>query len=177
MLPSILALLVFSTTISAQTPLNFSPNVTTKLQVKFGSKSVTTGFALTKAETAKIPTMGTSDEALKGTYNFFVINLDAPGSFVGGAAGTRVTNLHCLLTGYTSATMATNSLYTLTNKDASVKAYVGAGPPAETPPYAHKNVELLYMQPEGFKVPSAQISSISNGISMLRSGCKAGCAG
>ncbi|CZT46508.1 uncharacterized protein RSE6_06944 [Rhynchosporium secalis] len=121
--------------------------------------------------------MGTSDEALKGTYNFFVINLDVPGSFVGGAAGTRVTNLHCLLTGFTSATMATNGLYTLATKDTSLKACVGPGPPAETPPYAHKHVELLYAEPGGFKVPSAQISSISKGIGMLCGGCKAGCAG
>ncbi|CZS91837.1 uncharacterized protein RAG0_02379 [Rhynchosporium agropyri] len=105
--------------------------------------------------------MGTSDEALNGTYNFFVINLDVPGSF----------------TGFTSATMATNGLYTLATKDTSLKACVGPGPPAETPAYAHKHVELLYAQPGGFKVPSAQISSISKGIGMLCGGCKAGCAG
>ncbi|KAG4434614.1 hypothetical protein IFR05_009907 [Cadophora sp. M221] len=164
MLLILLAPIAFAATALAQTPPSFNPNVTSTLQVKFGSKSVTPGLALTKAETAKIPTIGTSDEALNGTYIFFMIDLDVPGSLVGGAAGSRVTNLHCLLTGFTSSTMATNSLYTLTTKDTSPKAYVGPAPPVENPPYAHKYVEILYPQPAGFKVPSTQTSAISKGI-------------
>ncbi|PVH77708.1 PEBP-like protein [Cadophora sp. DSE1049] len=164
MLFSALTPFVFAAVVFAQTPPNFSPNVTSTLQVKFGTKSVTPGMALTKAETAKIPTIGTSDEALNGTYIFFMIDLDVPGSLVGGAAGSRVTNLHCLLTGFTSSTMATNSLFTLTTKDTSPKAYVGPAPPVENPPYAHKYVEILYAQPAGFKVPSTQTSAVSRGI-------------
>ncbi|KAL2065761.1 hypothetical protein VTL71DRAFT_3431 [Oculimacula yallundae] len=161
---SILTSLAFAATILAQTPPNFNPNVTSTLQVKFGSKYVTPGLSLTKAETAKVPTIGTSDADLNGTYIFFMIDLDVPGALVGGPAGTRVTNLHCLLTGFTSTSKATNSIYTLSTKDTSPKAYVGPGPPAETPPYAHKYVELLYAQPAGFKVPSTQTSAISKGI-------------
>ncbi|KAH7317808.1 phosphatidylethanolamine-binding protein [Rhexocercosporidium sp. MPI-PUGE-AT-0058] len=164
MLFSTIAYLFFAAIAVAQTPPNFSPNITSTLQVKFGSKSVTPGLALTKAETSKVPTIGTSDEALNETYIFFMIDLDVPGSLVGGAAGSRVTNLHCLLTGFTSSTMATNSMYTLTTKDTSPKAYVGPAPPAENPPYAHKYVEILYPQPAGFKVPSTQTSAISRGI-------------
>ena len=57
---------------SAQTPEGFTPAVTTKLDVTFGSKSVTPGLALTKAETAKLPTIGSSTP-LNGTYLLFVI--------------------------------------------------------------------------------------------------------
>ncbi|KAK0111574.1 hypothetical protein ONS95_001923 [Cadophora gregata] len=170
MLLTTLTSLFFAAAALAQTPPGFTPNVTSTLQVKFGTKSVTPGLALTKAETAKIPTIGTSDEALNGTYIFFMIDLDVPGSLVGSTPGTRITNLHCLLTGFTSSTTSSapttspSPFYTLITKDTSLKAYVGPAPPAENPPYAHKYVEILYAQPAGFKVPSSQTSAVSRGI-------------
>lgn len=60
---------------SAQTPPGFVPAVTTKLEVIFGTKSVTPGLALTKAETARIPTIGMTTP-LTGTYLFMVIGKD-----------------------------------------------------------------------------------------------------
>ncbi|KAH7386414.1 phosphatidylethanolamine-binding protein [Cadophora sp. MPI-SDFR-AT-0126] len=165
MLFSTLTPLLFAVAAFAQTPPGFSPNVTSTLQVRFGSKSVTPGLALTKAETAKMPTIGMSDEALNGTYIFFMIDLDVPGSLVGGSPGTRVTNLHCLLTGFSSSTTSTNgNLFPLTTKDTSPKSYVAPAPPVENPPYAHKYVEVLYAQPAGFKVPSSQTGAVSRGI-------------
>lgn len=61
----------------AQTPAGFTPAVTDKLEVTFGSKNVATGGqALTKAETARQPTIGISGTA-DGTYLWMLIDLDA----------------------------------------------------------------------------------------------------
>lgn len=70
-------------------------------------------------------------------------NLDVPGALLGGAADYRVTNLHRLPTSFTSATMAVNSLYTLTTKDTSPKAYIAPRPPVKNLLYAHKYKKLL----------------------------------
>ncbi len=59
---------------TAQTPPGFAPAVNAKLEIIFGSKAVATpGQALTKAETAKQPTIGTADAALTGTYLWMMI--------------------------------------------------------------------------------------------------------
>ena len=63
---------------TAQTPPGFSPTVNAKLELMFASKSVATpGQALTKADTAKQPTLGTSDAALTGTYLWMMIGTAA----------------------------------------------------------------------------------------------------
>jgi len=72
------AVAALATLASAQTPEGFTPAVTAKLEVTFGSKSVTPGLSLTKAETARIPTIGSSAK-LNGTYLLFVIG-ELPGA-------------------------------------------------------------------------------------------------
>ncbi|GAW23892.1 hypothetical protein ANO14919_134690 [Xylariales sp. No.14919] len=58
---------------SAQTPVGFTPAVTDKLEVTFGSKNVATGGQpLTKADTARQPTIGISGPA-DGTYIWMLI--------------------------------------------------------------------------------------------------------
>lgn len=43
-------------------------------------------------------------------------------------------------------------------------AYVAPAPPAETPKYAHKYVQVLFQQPAGFAVPSSQTAAVKKGI-------------
>ncbi|KAH8687256.1 phosphatidylethanolamine-binding protein [Tricladium varicosporioides] len=157
--------LLFSATVAlAQTPPGFSPNVTDHLEVKYGTKVVTPGIAMTKADTGKVPTVGTLDVALTGTYILVFLDVDVPGNLAGGAAGSRTTYLHGMITGYTSATTQTSGMYVLSSKDTGPASYAAPGPPAETPAHPHKYIELLYAQPAGFKVPSTQTSAISKRV-------------
>lgn len=66
---SALALASFS---AAQTPAGFEPVVEQKLEVAFGTKSVTPGLALAKTDTARQPTIGLSTPA-DGTYLWMMI--------------------------------------------------------------------------------------------------------
>jgi phosphatidylethanolamine-binding protein len=63
-----------------------------------------------------------------------------------------------------SATANADGLYILTSTATTPKAYVGPAPPPETPPYAHRYVELLFEQPANFAVPSSQTRAIQQGI-------------
>jgi hypothetical protein len=88
--------LLFAGVALAQTPPGYKPNATEHLEVRFGSKIVTPGMALKKEgkyqmhlmlahqhlefrreltflETQTIPTIGTTDAPLNGTYIFFMI--------------------------------------------------------------------------------------------------------
>jgi hypothetical protein len=63
---------VAATAVQAETPPGFKPEVTGHLEIRYGSKVVTPGLDLTKAETAKAPTYGTT-EPLNGTYIWIFI--------------------------------------------------------------------------------------------------------
>lgn len=56
----------------AQTPSGFTPAVEQKLEVTFGTKSVTPGLALSKADTARQPTIGLSIP-VNGSYVWMMI--------------------------------------------------------------------------------------------------------
>ncbi|KAK4122163.1 hypothetical protein N657DRAFT_646835 [Parathielavia appendiculata] len=64
--------------VSGQTPVDFSPEVKDKLEMHFGSRIVETpGAILTRTETARQPTIGTSDARLTGaSYLWMMIDLD-----------------------------------------------------------------------------------------------------
>jgi hypothetical protein len=93
-----------------------------------------------------------------------ILTPSSPGSLVGGPAGARYPNLHCLATGYKASTTASNGIYALTTKETAPKPYLGPGPPPENPPYAHRYMQLLFAQPDGFKVPSTQTAAIQKGV-------------
>ncbi|KAK4189129.1 phosphatidylethanolamine-binding protein [Podospora australis] len=161
---SLLATAAFSlgSLVSAQetswTPAGFSPAVAAKLEVIYGTKASTTpGTSYTKAETARQPTIGTSDAPLNGTYMWLLIDLDVPANFQNPSAGGRRTNLHALITGFKSSGQTVNGVYTLTSTSTGPITYVGPSPPAENPPYPHKYVSLLYETPGGFTVTRAQV--------------------
>ncbi|OCL02967.1 PEBP-like protein [Glonium stellatum] len=155
--------LLFTAITRAQTPVGFSPNVTAHLDVIFSSVAVTPpGMNLTKAAVAKQPTIGTSDEALNGTYLFVMLDIDVPASFTGGAAGTRGVNLHAMLTGFKSSGQTMSGTYILSSVATSPASYLAPAPPAEAPPHPHKYVELLFEQPANWAVPSSQQSAVSN---------------
>lgn len=72
--------------------------------------------------------------------------------------------LHAIIAGYTSAAEPDASgTYILENADPSgPAAYIGPGPPPETPPYAHSYVEVLFVQPDGWTAPAVDYSGFEN---------------
>jgi len=68
----------------------------------------------------------------------------SPANFQNPSAGARRTNLHALITGFKSSGQTSNGVHTLTSTSTGPITYVGPGPPAENPPYAHRYVSLLY---------------------------------
>jgi phosphatidylethanolamine-binding protein (PEBP) family uncharacterized protein len=70
-----------------------------------------------------------------------------------------------MISGYKSDTTPNaDGVYLLKSDSKTPKAYVGPGPPAETPPHPHQYVELLYAQTEGFAVPASETSQVQMGI-------------
>ncbi|KAK4464766.1 phosphatidylethanolamine-binding protein [Cladorrhinum samala] len=144
----------------SQTPPGFTPSTTSRLEVTYGTKSITTpGTSFTKAETSKAPTIGTTTPLPQnGTYLYFLIDVDVPANFQNPSAGARRTNLHALIAGYKpSATADANGTYPLTSSSTGPITYTGPAPPAENPPHPHKYVSLLFAQPEGAKIERAQV--------------------
>ncbi|KAK4646045.1 hypothetical protein QC761_206895 [Podospora bellae-mahoneyi] len=159
-----LAATLFAGLVSAQTPVGFTPAVEAKLEVIYGTKAtIEPGTRFTKTETARQPTIGTSDVALNGTYVWLLIAPNSPSNFQNPSSGPRRTNLHALITGFkfsgqtVSVAGVSNPIYTLTSSSTGPITYVGPSPPAENPPYAHKYVSLLYETPEGFTVTRQQV--------------------
>ncbi|KAK0667063.1 phosphatidylethanolamine-binding protein [Cercophora samala] len=161
---SALAATLFAGLVSAQTPAGFTPAVEARLEVIYGTKAtIEPGTRFTKAETARQPTIGTSDVALNGTYVWLLIDLDVPSNFQNPSSGPRRTNLHALITGFESSGQTvsvagvSSPVHTLTSSSTGPITYVGPSPPAENPPYAHKYVSLLYETPAGFTVTRQQV--------------------
>ncbi|KAK3897334.1 hypothetical protein C8A05DRAFT_39119, partial [Staphylotrichum tortipilum] len=66
--------LLLAGAVSAQTPVGFVPEVKEKLEIIFGTKAVDSpGASLTKAETAKQPTIGTATALNATTYLWMMI--------------------------------------------------------------------------------------------------------
>lgn len=69
---SILSALALAGVSVAQSPSGFTPAVEQKLEVTFGTKTVTPGLALSKADTARQPTIGLSIP-VNGSYVWMMI--------------------------------------------------------------------------------------------------------
>ncbi|KAK0710211.1 phosphatidylethanolamine-binding protein [Lasiosphaeria miniovina] len=158
LLPTASLILAAGALVAAQTPAGFTPEVAARLDLIFGAKTVTVpGTSLTKAETAKQPTIGTSDAVLNGTYLWMMIDQDVPANFQNPSAGGRRTNLHAMLTGYKAGANA-GAVHALVTSATGPVAYTGPAPPAETPAHPHRYVSLLYETPAaGFAVTRAQV--------------------
>jgi len=94
----------------------------------------------------------------------------SPANFPPGDPEPRRTLLHAMISGYTSAAEADgDGVYVLTTPDNSKPAsYMGPSPPAETPPYAHNYVELLFAEPAGWKPPTTDFSGFGNRLGIDR---------
>ena len=157
---SVLALAGASAAQRLQTPPGFTPVVTEPLTVIFGSKLVTPGMALSKAETASRPTIGISFTPNATNYLFFMIDLDVPANFANPSAGPRRTNLHAMVQDFKPNGQTQNGSHILTSTATGPSAYFGPGPPPENPPHAHSYVQLLFEQPANFSVPASQRAQV-----------------
>ncbi|KAG4218874.1 hypothetical protein PC116_g32646, partial [Phytophthora cactorum] len=118
---------------AGQTPPGFEPAVEQKLEVTFGTKSVTPGLAFAKTETSRQPTIGLSIPA-NGTYVWMLIVIrDFKAS--GGASADGVSTLKSTATGPV--------------------AWFAPAPQPENPPHPHRYTNLLWEQPENWQIPSA----------------------
>lgn len=140
---------------AAQTPAGFTPAVEQKLEVTFGTKSVTPGLALTKQETSRQPTIGLSIPA-NGTYLWMMIDLDASTNFVNPGAGQPATYLHTVIRDFkASGTASADGISTLKSTATGPVSWFGPAPPAENPPHPHRYTNLLWEQPANWQIPAA----------------------
>ena len=156
---SLLSLSLLCGLAAAQTPARFTPSVSEHLNVVYGTKAVApAGTSFTKAETARMPTVGLN-QTLTGTYLFIMIDLDVQL----GAGGARQQLLHGMIQDMKPTGQAHASGFnTLASTATGPSSYFGPSPPAERPPYPHSYVFLLYRQPAGFAVPASQRQTVSS---------------
>ncbi|KAI8949237.1 phosphatidylethanolamine-binding protein [Xylaria longipes] len=160
---NIVSALVFAGVSSAQTPPGFTPAVTEKLEVTFGTKNIATGGqAMTKADTARQPTIGISGTANQ-TYVWMLIDLDASTNFANPGAGQATTYLHTVLRDFKASGAASGAgVTTLTTTATGPVAWFAPQPPAENPPHPHRYTNLLWAQPANWQIPSAANTMLQN---------------
>ncbi|KAI3325188.1 PEBP-like protein [Xylariaceae sp. AK1471] len=161
---NILSALLLAGVSSAQTPVGFTPSVTQKLEVTFGTKNIATpGQPMAKTDTSRQPTIGLSSAA-NGTYIWMLIDLDASTNFANPRAGQQATYLHTVLRDFkASGTPSTAGVTTLTTKATGPVAWFAPAPPAENPPHPHRYTNLLWEQPANWQIPSAANTMLQNG--------------
>ncbi|KAI1805078.1 PEBP-like protein [Daldinia bambusicola] len=151
----ILSALALASISAAQTPAGFTPAVEQKLEVTFGTKSVTPGLALAKTETSRQPTIGLSIPA-NGTYVWMLIDLDASTNFANPAQGQRTTYLHTVIRDFkASGSASADGISTLTSTANGPVAWFAPAPQPENPVHPHRYTNLLWEQPANWQIPSA----------------------
>ncbi|KAF2839979.1 PEBP-like protein [Patellaria atrata CBS 101060] len=157
-LSSLLAL-AFASVGLAETPPGFVHQVPGRLDVIYGTNVVDPpGERFTKQQTATMPTYGTSDVPLNGTYLIMMIDIDLPANFGGLPAGQRGIVLHGLFRDvkYNGRQSSTGSYILAPGTGTQPSSYFGPSPPAENPPHPHNYIELLFDQPANFAVPASE---------------------
>ncbi|KAI6081842.1 PEBP-like protein [Hypoxylon rubiginosum] len=146
----------------AQTPSGFTPAVEQKLEVTFGTKSVTPGLALSKADTARQPTIGLSIP-VNGSYVWMMIDLDASTNFINPGAGQPATYLHTVIRDFKASGAASAAgITTLASTATGPVSWFGPAPPAENPPHPHRYTNLLWVQPANWQIPAAANTMLQN---------------
>ncbi|CAI6308202.1 unnamed protein product [Periconia digitata] len=143
----------------AQTPKDFEPAVTSKLDVMFNTTMVMkAGMQLSKAETASQPQIAASSSMVDASksYVFVMLDLDVPPA---QGSTTRRTLLHAMETGFkaTSQKIAGNSVL-LASTEQGPAAYVPPSPPA-TDTIPHRYVQMLFEQPESLAVKASDFAN------------------
>ncbi|ORY57521.1 phosphatidylethanolamine-binding protein [Pseudomassariella vexata] len=172
---------------TAQTPAGFTPSVSTRLDLTFGSKNVATpGTALTKSDTAQPPTLGLATQP-NGTYLWLMILMrtfsapyamespppmsdqhpnQAPLSstnFANPQAGQPSTYLHTVIRDFKATGQTTSSgIYTLSSTATGPVSWFGPAPGAENPPHPHRYTNLLWEQPANWVIPQAANTQLQN---------------
>ncbi|TGJ79815.1 hypothetical protein E0Z10_g8962 [Xylaria hypoxylon] len=158
---NILSALLLAGVSSAQTPAGFTPAVTQKLEVTFGSKNVATGGQpLTKADTARQPTIGISGP-VNGSYIWMLIGKST--NFQNPKAGQPATYLHTVLRDFKASGAASAAgITTLATTANGPVSWFSPQPGAENPPHPHRYTNLLWVQPANWQVPSAANTMMQN---------------
>ncbi|KAI4864567.1 PEBP-like protein [Hypoxylon rubiginosum] len=152
---SILSALALAGVSVAQSPSGFTPAVEQKLEVTFGTKTVTPGLALSKADTARQPTIGLSIP-VNGSYVWMMIDLDASTNFINPGQGQPATYLHTVIRDFKASGAASAAgITTLTSTATGPVAWFGPAPPAENPPHPHRYTNLLWVQPANWQIPAS----------------------
>ncbi|KAK0101137.1 hypothetical protein ONS95_012881 [Cadophora gregata] len=144
MLSKSLLAVAFAGAATAVTPPGFQPASNGELIVAFGNTLALNGKELTKAETAQVPTIGTT-QRLMGTYAVMMVDPDIPPQIVGGPTGEL---LHWMQQGLTSATTATMiggmMVFVLSSasNETAFAPYFGPSPPNKVP-NTHRYTQLL----------------------------------
>ncbi|EPE30006.1 PEBP-like protein [Glarea lozoyensis ATCC 20868] len=144
MLSSYILALAVAGSVHAATPNAFEPASSGDLIVAFGSQLATNGVNIPRANTAKAPTIGTSQK-LFGTYAVILADPDIPGAPTDSKTGQF---LHWIQAGLesssTSTTVAGQTIFELQNpSNASAFApYVQPSPPNRALT-THRYIELL----------------------------------
>ncbi|KAL5319317.1 hypothetical protein ACEPPN_012368 [Leptodophora sp. 'Broadleaf-Isolate-01'] len=144
MLSKSLLAVAFAGAATAVTPSGFQPVSNSDLIVAFGNTLALNGKSMTKAETAQVPTIGTT-QRLMGTYTIMMVDPDIPPQTVGGPTGEL---LHWMQQGLTSATTATMiggmMVFVLSSasNETAFAPYFGPSPPNKAP-NTHRYTQLL----------------------------------
>ncbi|KAH7378124.1 phosphatidylethanolamine-binding protein [Cadophora sp. MPI-SDFR-AT-0126] len=144
MLSKSLLAVAFAGAATAVTPTGFQPVSNADLIVAFGNTLALNGKAMTKAETAQVPTIGTT-QRLMGTYTVMMVDPDIPPQTAGGPTGEL---LHWMQQGLTSATTATMiggmMVFVLSSasNETAFAPYFGPSPPNRAP-NTHRYTQLL----------------------------------
>ncbi|RYP48106.1 hypothetical protein DL768_005959 [Monosporascus sp. mg162] len=135
----------------AQTPPGFTPSVEAKLEVIFGTKAVSEpGLSLTRQETSRQPTIGTTTPLNGTAYLWMLIDLDASTNFANPGAGQPATYLHTVIRDFAPSTSPdANGVYVLQSSQTGPVAWFPPMPPAQNPPHPHRYTNLLWEQPGG----------------------------
>ncbi|KAI1098276.1 PEBP-like protein [Jackrogersella minutella] len=152
---SIISVLALAGVSAAQTPEGFTPVVEQKLEVTFGTKSVTPGLAFAKTETSAQPKIGLNG-TVSGSYVWMLIDLDASTNFVNPSQGQPTTYLHTVIRDFkASGSASADGVTTLTSTVNTPVAWFAPAPPPESPPHPHRYTNLLWEQPENWQIPAA----------------------
>lgn len=142
MLSNIIAAVALAGAAIAFTPPGFQPASTNNLTVAFGNVLAVNGKDIPKADTAKAPTVGTTQK-LFGTYAIMMVDPDIPAS-----AGSTNELLHWMQAGLTSAntttTVAGVQVFELVNvgNTTALASYIQPSPPNRAP-LSHRYTQML----------------------------------